>query len=200
MSGPPFSNFRKKWGVENAHPGASNFRNQMGFGKSSNSPNPNLVKQPLSWIVDINGKMDLEKLIWTPSISAQLPETFALSWTRPFENHVFRPQSQGAKILEFQTPPAPPADKLSNPDPGPSQRTQRWNTSAGETLAVDMTNVPWNTWTIKCRIFGSNIYGFTLLSAFNTTVNHPYAVDGGWSGFRLFPDLMVVWKIMQHVP
>ena len=44
-------------------------------------------------ILNINGKMDLEKLIWTPSISAQLPETFDLLWARPFENHVFRPQS-----------------------------------------------------------------------------------------------------------
>ena len=26
----------------------------------------------------INGKMDLEKLIWAPSISVQLPETFDL--------------------------------------------------------------------------------------------------------------------------
>ena len=31
--------------------------------------------------------------------------------------------------LDFQTPPALP-DEFSNPDPGPSQRTQGWNTSA----------------------------------------------------------------------
>ena len=39
-------------------------------------------------------------------------------------------------ILDFQTPPA--LDEPSNQDPGHSQRTQGWNTSARETLAVDM--------------------------------------------------------------
>ena len=65
-----------------------------------------------------------------------------------FENLVFRPQSQGGQIcvswahplgpglgpptwaqlgpthLDFQAPPAPAPDEFSNPDPGPSQRTQ----------------------------------------------------------------------------
>ena len=35
-------------------------------------------------------------------------------------------------------PPPPPLDELSNPDPGPSQCTQGWNTSARVTLAVDV--------------------------------------------------------------
>ena len=52
------------------------------------------------------------------------------------------PRGPNLCILDFQTPPpapAPPApDEFSNPDPGPSQRTQGWNTSARETLAVDM--------------------------------------------------------------
>ena len=46
----------------------------------------------------MNEKLDLEQLVWTPSISAQLRETFDLSWAKPFENPVFRPQSQGGKI------------------------------------------------------------------------------------------------------
>ena len=36
---------------------------------------------------DTHGKMDLEKLLWTLSISAQLPETFDLLWANPFENN-----------------------------------------------------------------------------------------------------------------
>ena len=64
----------------------------------SNSPTPNPSKQPLSRFVDIHWKMDLKKLIWTPSISAQLPETFDLLWGKPFENLAFQPQSQGGKI------------------------------------------------------------------------------------------------------
>ena len=49
-----------------------------------------------------------------------------------FENLVFStsiPRGPNLCILDFQTPPAPP-DEFSNPDPGPSQRTQGWNTSA----------------------------------------------------------------------
>ena len=39
-------------------------RGKKKFGKSSNFPNPNLVKQPFScFFFDINGKMDHEKLI-----------------------------------------------------------------------------------------------------------------------------------------
>ena len=37
----------------------------------------------------------------TTSISAQLPETVVLLWGKPFENPVFRPQSQGGKIQDF---------------------------------------------------------------------------------------------------
>ena len=40
------------------------------------------------------------------------------------------PRGPNLCILDFQTPPAPPPDEFSNPDPGPSQRTQGWNTSA----------------------------------------------------------------------
>ena len=50
------------------------------------------------------------------------------------------PRGPNLCILDFQTPPplAPALpDEFSNPDPGPSQRTQGWNTSARETLAVD---------------------------------------------------------------
>ena len=52
-------------------------------------PNSKSVKQSLSCFFDINGEMDLEKLIWTPSISAQLPETLDLLWGKPLENLVF---------------------------------------------------------------------------------------------------------------
>ena len=46
-------------------------------------------------------------------------ETFDLLW------------AMGQQILDFQTP----SDELSNPDPGPSQRTQGWHTSAkGDTI------------------------------------------------------------------
>ena len=69
-------------------------------------------------------------------------ETFDLLSARPFENLVFRPQSQGGKFLDFQTPPAPPPapppDELSNPDSGPFQRTQGRNTSARAILDVDI--------------------------------------------------------------
>ena len=41
------------------------------------------------------------------------------------------PRGPNLCILDFQTPPAPASpDEFSNPDPGPSQRTQGWNTSA----------------------------------------------------------------------
>ena len=52
-----------------------------------------------------------------------------ISWTvrKPcFSTSI--PRGPNLCILDFQTPPAP--DKFSNPDPGPSQRTQGWNTSA----------------------------------------------------------------------
>ena len=55
----------------------------------NNSHTPNPFKPPLSRCFDINGKMDLEKLIWTPSISDQLPETFVLSWFKLFETLFF---------------------------------------------------------------------------------------------------------------
>ena len=86
----------------------------------NNSPTSNLNFQPTSCFFHIDGKMDLEKLIWTPSISAQLPETFDLLWAKPFENLVFRLQAQGGKVPDFQTPPPAPPDEFSNPDPGPS--------------------------------------------------------------------------------
>ena len=55
----------------------------------------------------------------------------------PSKTMFFDLNPKGGKILDFQTPPAPPpADEFSNPDPG----TQGWNTSARETLAVDLVN------------------------------------------------------------
>ena len=35
------------------------------------------------------------------------------------------PRGPNLCILDFQTPPAPPPDEFSNPDPGPSQRTHK---------------------------------------------------------------------------
>ena len=51
-------------------------------------------------------------------------EAFELLSAMPFENHVFDINPTGDKILDFQTPPAPVPEELSNPDPGSSQRTQ----------------------------------------------------------------------------
>ena len=50
---------------------------------------------------------------------------------------------KGAKFQGFQIPvfkalPMLRANELSNLDPGPSQRTQGWNTSARENLTVDL--------------------------------------------------------------
>jgi len=62
--------------------------------------------------------MNLEKLVWANPIWEFITESFDLLWAKPFENIVFSPQSQKAKILDFQTPPAAPApapDELSNP-------------------------------------------------------------------------------------
>ena len=105
------------------------------FWTSSYTANPS--KQPPSLFFDINGKVDLEKLAWTPSTSAQIPETFDLLWAKPFKDHVFWPQSQKGKILNVQTPPVPAPDELSSPDPSLSQSAQGWNTSTRETLAID---------------------------------------------------------------
>ena len=110
-------------------------------GKRTNSHTPNRLDQPLSWLLDINEKRDLKKLVWKLSISAQLLETVDLLCAKPFENHVFWLQSQGGKITDFQAPPAPTAaapDKLSDPNLTLLPRHQGWNTSARETLAVDL--------------------------------------------------------------
>ena len=91
MSDPQFSNSRQKTVLKNPR-------------SWNNSPTPNPFKQPLSWIFDIHRKMDLEKLVWTPSISAQLPETFELLWAKRFENHVFSasiPKGAKSKIPRF---------------------------------------------------------------------------------------------------
>ena len=106
------------------------FPEKHGFGKSRNSQNPNPFKQPLSWMFDINGKMDLETLIWTPSISAQLPETSVLLWAKSFENLVFDLNPNGAKSqisrrrwcrTNSQIPPDPspnaPRDEIRRKDP-----------------------------------------------------------------------------------
>ena len=66
------------------------------FWTDSHIPNPS--KQPLSLFSDINGKMDLEKLVETFWIPTKLPKTFALLWAKPLENFYFRPQTQGGKI------------------------------------------------------------------------------------------------------
>ena len=73
MSAPHLSISRKTDGVlKLPTPGVSNSRQKIGFENfpdlGNNSPSPNPSKQPLSCFLDINGKMDLEKLIWTPSI------------------------------------------------------------------------------------------------------------------------------------
>ena len=60
-----------------------------------------------------------------PSISAQLPQPFDLLWFKPFENTVLGPQPQGDKIPDFQTPPAPPLDELSDPNLTPSPNASR---------------------------------------------------------------------------
>ena len=72
----------------------------MGFGKLSNSQNPNLHFQPFIKLFDIDVKMDLEQLIWTNPIWEFIMESFDLLWTKPFENLAFRPQSQGDKFLD----------------------------------------------------------------------------------------------------
>ena len=41
----------------------------------------------------------LKKLVWLPSISAQVPETFDPLWAKPSANLVFRPQSKGGQNL-----------------------------------------------------------------------------------------------------
>ena len=78
LCGPHFLNSRKQIGFENAHPDASNSRRKMGFGKSSNSQNPNLHFQPSMELFDISGKMDLEKLITTNQVWDFFTETFDL--------------------------------------------------------------------------------------------------------------------------
>ena len=49
-------------------------------------------------ISHIYGKIDLEKLIMTNPVSDFFTETFDLLSARPFENLVFRPESQGGQI------------------------------------------------------------------------------------------------------
>ena len=75
-----------------------------GFGKSSNSQNPNFHFQPFIELFDIYGKMDLEKLIWMNPIWEFIAETFDLLWAKWFEDLFFRPQSQGGKFQIEQSP------------------------------------------------------------------------------------------------
>ena len=49
------------------------------------------------------------------------------------------PRGPNLCVLDFQMPPAP--DEFSNPDPGPSQRTQGWNTSARKPSLLIMLDV-----------------------------------------------------------
>ena len=113
---------------------------------------------------DIHGKLDLEKLVLKLSISAQLPETSDLLCPKPFENLVLRPQSEGYKILNFQmTAATATTDKLSSPDPGPSQRTQERNTSARKSLAVDQLGFSeWTPQHLLGRRINSKLHLTTL--------------------------------------
>ena len=59
------------------------------------------VKSQLSatlMFFSINGKMDLEKLVWTPSISAQLLKLLSFYKASRSKTLVLGPQSQGGKI------------------------------------------------------------------------------------------------------
>ena len=59
------------------------------------------------------------------------------------------PRGPNLCILDFQTPPAAAPDEFSNPDPGPSQRTQGWNTSARKpSLLTRCTKIVSFTWTL----------------------------------------------------
>ena len=100
----------------------------------NNYHTPNLFKQPLSCCFEVNGKIGHEKFIWTPWISAQLPETFDLLWFMQFENPVFRAQSQRGEIPDFRRRRRANSQIPTWPL---SQRTQGWNTSARESLAID---------------------------------------------------------------
>ena len=65
MTGSYFSNSHKQIVLKITTPVPTwcfQFPHKMGLVTSSNSPTP-LFKQPLELFVDINGKMDLEKLI-----------------------------------------------------------------------------------------------------------------------------------------
>ena len=73
----------------------------------------------------INDNLHLAKLIRKLAVSAQVPETFELLHPEPVENLFFCLQFQRGQIPSFTgAAGATAADKLSNPDPGPSQRTQ----------------------------------------------------------------------------
>ena len=78
--------------------------------KQFNHPN-----QPLSHVFYIDCRLDLEKLLPKLSVSAQFHETSDMLCLKPLEKLVFRPQSQGGKITDFQTPALASPDELSDP-------------------------------------------------------------------------------------
>ena len=70
----------------------------MVFEKIQCCPDPKSHCLPSIKLFHIYGKIDLEKLITTNPVSDFFTETFDLLSARPFENLVFRPESQGGQI------------------------------------------------------------------------------------------------------
>ena len=79
MTGPVFFQISaKECGFENAQPWRFKFQQKIRFEKSQiweQLPNSKSAKTATRRFVWRKWEMDLEKLVWTPSISAQLPET-----------------------------------------------------------------------------------------------------------------------------
>ena len=106
----PCFKFPQKHWFWKCPPWCFKFLQNMGFGKSRNSQNPNLHFQPVIKLFDIYGKMDLEKLIWTLCISAQLPD-FCWSVIRQavrkpcFSTSI--PRGQNPRFLDFPIPRFP---------------------------------------------------------------------------------------------
>ena len=57
----------------------------------------NICTQPLSWNFDIDAGQDLEKLVRKLSVSARIPETFALLCPKAFKHLAFDLDPKGAK-------------------------------------------------------------------------------------------------------
>ena len=98
--------------------------------------------------------MDLEKLITTNPIWVFFRGSFWPVISRTVREHCFStsiPREPNLCILDFQ--PAPP-DEFSNPEPGPSQRTQGWNTSARKPLLLIFATYCANThsWVVSAKV------------------------------------------------